>query len=69
MATTKTELPANTALRRPAEEIFAHELEALGRDDERARPANWRLSPHAVVTYVMGGKDSLQNNCARLGSG
>jgi len=47
---------ADTLLRRAAEETFAHEIEALGREDERARPANWRLSPQAVVTYLMGGK-------------
>ena len=43
-------------LRRAAEELYAEEIEALGRDDDRARPANWRLSPRAVVTYLMGGK-------------
>lgn len=43
-------------VRRHAEEEFAHELEALARVDERQRPPNWRLSPWAVVTYVMGGK-------------
>jgi MoxR-like ATPase len=47
---------AETQLRRAAEDLFAHELEALGRDDERPRPANWRLSPQAVVAYLMGGK-------------
>ena len=47
---------AETKLRRAAEDLFAHELEALGRDDERPRPTNWRLSPQAVVTYLMGGK-------------
>ncbi|MGH6817023.1 MAG: ATP-binding protein, partial [Hyphomicrobiaceae bacterium] len=43
-------------LRKSAEELFAHELEALAKEDERPRPANWRLSPQAVVTYLMGGK-------------
>src|SRR5262245_65245438 len=46
----------DTQLRHAAEDLFAHEIEALMREDERVRPANWRLSPQAVVTYVMGGK-------------
>ncbi len=37
------------------EERFADELAALEEHDERLRPARWRLSPHAVVTYLMGG--------------
>src|SRR5262245_7506614 len=52
---TETHTPVTT-LRRAAEDIFAHELEALGREDERTRPANWKLSPQAVVTYLMGGR-------------
>jgi MoxR-like ATPase len=44
-----------TQLRRSAEELFAEELAALGRGDQGERPANWRLSPRAVVTYLLGG--------------
>jgi MoxR-like ATPase len=44
-----------TQLRRSAEEIFAEELVALERGDKAERPANWRLSPKAVVTYLLGG--------------
>lgn len=43
-------------LRRGAEEIYAAELEALAKGDSRPRPENWRLSPQAVVTYILGGK-------------
>ncbi|WP_035644984.1 AAA family ATPase [Bradyrhizobium sp. ORS 285] len=43
-------------LRRSAEALHAHELEALAQEDTRARPAQWRLSPQAVVTYLMGGR-------------
>lgn len=43
-------------LREPAEREFAEELAALARADKRQRPPNWRLSPWAVVTYLMGGK-------------
>jgi MoxR-like ATPase len=42
-------------LRPHAELAHAHELEALARFDDRERPPNWRLSPWAVVTYLMGG--------------
>lgn len=43
-------------LRRHAEQQFGEELEALAREDSRARPPNWRLSPWAVATYLLGGK-------------
>ena len=62
MATTKAAAQetatkeATTQLRRAAEDLFANELEALSREDDRTRPANWRLSPRAVVSYLMGGK-------------
>lgn len=45
-------------LRRPAEQIYAGELAALAKGDDRLRPANWKLSPQAVVTYLLGGKAS-----------
>jgi MoxR-like ATPase len=47
---------ANEKLRRGAEEIYAGELEALRKGDSRQRPENWKMSPQAVVTYVLGGK-------------
>jgi len=57
MATTKAAAQdATTQLRRAAEDLFASEIEALGREDDRACPTNWRLSPRAVVNYLMGGK-------------
>ncbi|MFL5756928.1 MAG: AAA family ATPase, partial [Chloroflexota bacterium] len=34
----------------------ADELRALERLDDRQRPPGWRLSPSAVVTFVMGGR-------------
>src|ERR671918_2022347 len=47
---------APARLRTAAEDLHAAELDALAREDDRARPTNWRLSPRAVVTYLMGGK-------------
>jgi MoxR-like ATPase len=43
-------------LRPHAEQQFAGELAALARTDDRQRPPNWRLSPWAVVTYLLGGE-------------
>lgn len=42
-------------LRQHAEQQFAEEFEQLAKADDRQRPANWRLSPWAVVTYLVGG--------------
>ncbi|MFD9715392.1 AAA family ATPase [Streptomyces sp. NPDC059076] len=42
-------------LRPHAEVAFAQELEALAAADDRPRPVNWRLSPWAVATYLLGG--------------
>jgi MoxR-like ATPase len=45
-----------TELLRPhAEQAFADELATLARVDDRQRPPTWKLSPWAVVTYVMSG--------------
>ena len=41
-------------LRPHAEHEFAHELAALAAIDDRPRPPQWRLSPWAVLTYLMG---------------
>ncbi len=43
-------------LRPHAEETYTAELKALAASDDRPRPANWLLSPWAVVTYLLGGK-------------
>ena len=43
-----------TALRPHAEDQFAEELALLAAADDRPRPPGWRLSPQAVVTYLLG---------------
>ncbi|PSL45514.1 MoxR-like ATPase [Chitinophaga niastensis] len=43
-------------LRYHAEQLFAHELEELKKQDQEKRPHNWLLSPQSVVTYLIGGK-------------
>lgn len=47
--------PGDALLRPHAEQAHAGELAALARTDDRPRPAHWRLSPWAVVTYLLGG--------------
>jgi MoxR-like ATPase len=45
----------DSALLRPhAEQAYAGELAALAAADDRPRPPSWRLSPHAVVDYLLG---------------
>jgi MoxR-like ATPase len=43
-------------LRPHAEVHYGDELAALAEVDDRERPPNWRLSPWAVVTYLLGGE-------------
>src|SRR5688500_1940757 len=43
-------------LRQHAEEQFQEELEAIIQKDTGSKPTNWRMSPPAVVMYLMGGK-------------
>lgn len=46
-------------LRAHAEQQFAGELERLAASDDRAKPPGWRLSPWAVVTYLIGDQDAI----------
>jgi len=45
-----------TLLREHAEQQFAEELLELAKSDTHPRPPNWKLSPWAVATYILGGK-------------
>jgi MoxR-like ATPase len=49
-------VPVADLIRPHAEQAFAHELAALAKADDRPRPPSWRLSPWAVVTYLLGGQ-------------
>jgi MoxR-like ATPase len=42
--------------REPAEVRYADQLEALRQNDSDTPPRGWRLSPRAVLTYIVGGK-------------
>ena len=53
-------MTAETPLLRPhAEQLYADELQALERIDDRPKPPQWRLSPWAVVTYVLGDGEQI----------
>jgi MoxR-like ATPase len=53
---TKAAANAKAVQREHAEHLFAQELEALAKQDTRQRPPNWRLSPWAAATYLLGGR-------------
>jgi hypothetical protein len=53
---TSTSSSSTNILRAPAEELFAEEIEALIANDKHEKPASWRMSPRAVLTYICGGK-------------
>jgi len=42
--------------RRPAEELFREELDALKAAEQYEVPAGWNMSPRSVLTYILGGK-------------
>ncbi len=45
----------DAVLRQHAEDFYAEELAELVKEDKRQRPPNWKLSPWAVRTYLLGG--------------
>ncbi|WP_322923799.1 AAA family ATPase [Paenibacillus campi] len=46
----------NQVLRQPAEQLYAHELEALKKADKGHIPPGWYMSPQSVLTFITGGK-------------
>jgi MoxR-like ATPase len=54
MSTKSTE--TETVQAPPPEQIYAAELEHLAKWDTGARPPNWRLTPKAVVTFIVGSR-------------
>ncbi|WFD09722.1 AAA family ATPase [Tepidibacter hydrothermalis] len=44
----------------PAEVLYKKELMALQKYDKGAKPANWRLSPKAVRTFILGCDEPLE---------
>lgn len=54
--TSKAAANNSDTLREPAEVQYADQLEALRQHDTGVRPAAWKLSPRAVLEYMIGGK-------------
>jgi MoxR-like ATPase len=48
--------PSAEVQREPAEVRYADQLEALRQNDPDTPPTPWRLSPRAVLNYIVGGK-------------
>ncbi len=65
-----TEATTEDLLRSHAEVQYADELVALDATDTRARPPQWKLSPWAVATYLLGGTldDGTEISAKYLGS-
>lgn len=63
-------MSTTSILRDTAERQYAGELAALAKVDDREKPPKWRLSPWAVVTYMMGGKlkDGTEISAKYVGS-
>jgi len=47
---------SKNVIRPHAEDAYAKELKRLIKSDNKSKPSNWKLSPSAVVTYIMGGQ-------------
>jgi len=56
---TVTETTTVEVQRPHAEDEYAAELAAVAEADDRPRPPGWRLSPQAVVTYLLGDGDAI----------
>lgn len=49
-------METNKMMKPPVEEAYKEELEALRANDEARKPANWKMSPQAVRTFILGSK-------------
>lgn len=54
--TPPTSSTTSEQVREPAEVRYADQLEALRQHDQEAKPRSWRLSPRAIIAYIVGGK-------------
>jgi MoxR-like ATPase len=46
--------PVSSIIKASPEIRYKHELDTLARVDEQSRPQGWRLSPQAVVKFILG---------------
>ena len=51
-----TDTTTGSVLRAHAEHEYAAELATLAAADDQPRPPQWRLSPWAVTTHLLGGE-------------
>ena len=47
-------------IRPPMEITYAQQLNALSENDHAVRPENWRLSPEAVRTFILGSRKPIE---------
>ncbi|MBX9667363.1 MAG: AAA family ATPase [Candidatus Obscuribacterales bacterium] len=52
---------SSEVLRQPSEILYRNELDALKQNDKDPAPDPWKLSPRAVLMYVVGGKTLKAN--------
>ncbi len=52
----------------PSETVFADELRFLAAWDSGGRPPGWRLTPRAVVTFIVGSDDGSDDEALHAGS-
>lgn len=50
------------ALKAPVEVYYEEELKALEENDKGPKPKNWRLSPKAVKTFILGSTKTIDYN-------
>ena len=50
----------------PVEVRYADELAALAESDKGRKPVNWRLSPAAVRTFILGGEAETKNGRVKI---
>lgn len=55
-----------TELKLPVEVRYKEELEALRALDTGRRPLNWKLSPNAVRTFILGSREPLEWNGKKI---
>lgn len=55
-----------TELKPPVEVRYKEELEALRALDTGRRPLNWKLSPNAVRTFILGSREPLEWNGKKI---
>ena len=56
----------NSQIKPPVEVRFQKELEALQALDTGRKPLNWKLSPRAVRTFILGSREPIQWNGEKI---